>query len=323
MHGTDRAEEARDKPGEDLFLLFSILLLILVHPLLDGVFWGRVVMSLLTFVPLITAMVRMSQKKALVWPFAALIGATLLCTIVAHVSGSPTVLAIQWLLVTLAFAVSVAGLFSYLFGATRITAGHLYTAGSIYLLLVVLFFAMYSGITALFPDAFQKTTGGTTGTTGNSIDLLYFSMCTLTTVGYGDIVPVRPVVRLHRVVVFDGRAVRRHHGLPARERLQGAAALLNGGRQRRPAIADWRGHRTAPNGATPGHASAPSVAGRARWPAGAGSAKLPHSGAVPHSPPAAWQPDGSDHSRRTVPGPHLVRRGGLRTRALRRGRSIE
>src|SRR4029077_4644229 len=43
---------------------------------------------------------------------------------------------------------------------------------------------------------FEKTSGGTTGTTGNAIDLLYFSMCTLTTVGYGDIVPVRPVARM-------------------------------------------------------------------------------------------------------------------------------
>jgi hypothetical protein len=193
MQSTDRAEEDRDKPGQDLFLLFSILLLILVHPLLDGVFWGRAVLSVLTFVPLITAMVRMSRKKGLVWPFAALISATSLCAIVAYVSGNQTVLAIQWLLATIAFAVSVAGLFSYLFGATRITAGHLYTAGSIYLLLVVLFFAMYSGITAIAPDAFEKTSGGPGG---QAVDLLYFSMVTLTTVGYGDIVPVRPVVRM-------------------------------------------------------------------------------------------------------------------------------
>jgi Ion channel len=196
MHSTDRAEDAVDKPAQDLFLLFSILLLILVHPFLDGVIWGRATLGLLTFVPLITAMIRMSRKKGLVWPFAALIGAAFLCAIVAYISGNQTVLAIQFLLATIAFAVSVMGLFSYLFGATRITAGHLYTAGSIYLLLVMLFFALYSCISAIHPDAFEKTTSGTTGTTGNAIDLLYFSMCTLTTVGYGDIVPVRPMARM-------------------------------------------------------------------------------------------------------------------------------
>ena len=54
-------------------------------------------LGLLTFVPLIIAMVRMSQKKGLVWPFAALLGAAILCAIVAYISGNQTVLAIQLL----------------------------------------------------------------------------------------------------------------------------------------------------------------------------------------------------------------------------------
>jgi hypothetical protein len=195
MQGTDSNS---DKPAQDLFLLGSILLLILAHPFLDGRLWGRGVLAVLTFVPLVIALVRMSQKKHLVWPFAALLIAAVACAIAAYISGDRVLTAIQFALVTIAFAVSVAGLFSYLQAGTasRITAGHLYTAGSIYLLLVLLFFALYSCIAAIYPDAFEKTSGGTTGTTGNSIDLLYFSMCTLTTVGYGDIVPVRPLARM-------------------------------------------------------------------------------------------------------------------------------
>jgi hypothetical protein len=191
MQSTD---STADKPAQDLFLLGSLLLLILAHPLLDGVFWGQAVLGLMTFVPLVIALVRMSQKKHLVWPFAALLIAAFACAIAAHISGDRVLTAIQFALAAIAFAVSVAGLFSYLQAgtATRITAGHLYTAGSIYLLLVVLFFTLYSCLVAIHPDAFEKTSGGTTG---NAIDLLYFSMCTLTTVGYGDIVPVRPVAR--------------------------------------------------------------------------------------------------------------------------------
>ncbi len=189
---TDRAE---DKPVQDLFLLFSILLLILAHPVLDGPIWGRAVLGFLTFVPLLIAMVRMSRKKELVWPFAALLTAAIACAIGAYVFGSQALLVTQFALATIAFAVSVAGLFTYLQAGTesRITAGHLYTAGSIYLLLVLLFFSLYSCIAAVFPDAFQKTSGGTTG---QAVDLLYFSMVTLTTVGYGDIVPVRGIVRM-------------------------------------------------------------------------------------------------------------------------------
>ena len=193
-----RTDSTADKPAQDLFLLGSLLLLILAHPLLDGVFWGQAVLGLMTFVPLVIALVRMSQKKHLVWPFATLLIAAFACAIAAHISGDRVLTAIEFALAAIAFAVSVAGMFSYLQAGTetRITAGHLYTAGSIYLLLVMLFFALYSCIGAIHPDAFEKTSGGATGTTGNAIDLLYFSMCTLTTVGYGDIVPVRPVARM-------------------------------------------------------------------------------------------------------------------------------
>jgi Ion channel len=192
MQSTDSTE---DKPAQDLFLLFSILALILAHPVLDGPIWGRALLGFLTFVPLVIAMVRMSQKKELVWPFAALLGSAFVCAIVAYVSGSHALLAIQFALATIAFAVSVAGLFTYVHAGTetRITAGHLYTAASIYLLLMLAFFTLYSCITAIFPDAFEKTSGGNSGP---AVDLLYFSMVTLTTVGYGDIVPVRGIVRM-------------------------------------------------------------------------------------------------------------------------------
>jgi voltage-gated potassium channel Kch len=58
---------------------------------------------------------------------------------------------------------------------------------------VLMFFALYTTISALAPDSFEKTSGGTTS---QAVDLLYFSMVTLTTVGYGDIVPVRGIVRI-------------------------------------------------------------------------------------------------------------------------------
>ena len=191
---TKRTDEEFDQPAQDLLLLLSMLGLILAHPLLDGVIWGRAVLGLLTFVPLIVALVRMSERKELVWPFAALIGAALVCAIAHYFSGSNTLQAIQWALLAIAFAVSVAGLFSYLFGATRITAGHLYTAGSIYLLLMGLFFALYQCFAAVLPHAFQITTSGESS--GHAADLLYFSIVTLTTVGYGDIVPVNGMVRM-------------------------------------------------------------------------------------------------------------------------------
>jgi hypothetical protein len=88
---------------------------------------------------------------------------------------------------------TVVGLFSYLRRATAITAGHLFTAISVYLLLAMAWFAMYSAIAAVQPNSFQQTT---TGATSRPADLLYFSLATLTTLGYGDIVPVGGELRM-------------------------------------------------------------------------------------------------------------------------------
>jgi hypothetical protein len=174
-----------DKPTQDLFLLFSLLLLILMHPVLAEGRWPRLALGVLTFVPLIIAMARMARKKHFIWPFVLLIASAMALGIGAYISGSSTLFIIQWAILTFAFGLAVVGLFSYLQNATAITAGHLYTAASVYLLLALAFFALYTSIAAVHPDAFEKTAAGPTR---HSVDLLYFSLATLTTVGYGDIV---------------------------------------------------------------------------------------------------------------------------------------
>ena len=185
--------EAQAKPTQDLFLLSSLLLLILLHPLLAEGRWPRLLLGALTFVPLIVATIRMSHRKALTWTFVLLIGGAVVFSVGAFVSGSQTLLAIQWVILTVTFGLAVAGMFSYLQQASSIRAGHLYTAASIYLLLALAFFALYTSISAIQPDAFHRTGGVATQ---HPVDLLYFSLVTLTTVGYGDIVPMHGEVRM-------------------------------------------------------------------------------------------------------------------------------
>ena len=182
-----------DKPTQDLLLLLSLLLLILLHPVLAEEHLTRLLLGALTFAPLIVATIRISHKKELLWPLVALICAAVISSVGAYTSGSRTLLVIQWAVLTAAFVLAVSGLFAYLQRAGAITAGHLYTAASNYLLLTLSFFALYMAIVAVHPDAFQKAGGNPTHPPA---DLLYFSLVTLTTVGYGDVVPVRGTVRM-------------------------------------------------------------------------------------------------------------------------------
>jgi len=123
----EQVEERRD-----LLLLLSLLLVILMHPVLDHGTVRRVLLAILTFVPLVFATVKMSEKKGWVWPFVLLISGTVICGIGGGIVSSEPLLTLQWTLATIAFGLCVIGLFSYLESARTITRGHLYTAASIY-----------------------------------------------------------------------------------------------------------------------------------------------------------------------------------------------
>ena len=72
-------------------------------------------------------------------------------------------------------------------------SAHLYTAISIYLLLGMQWFAIYSAIDVFRPGSFlfNKAT-----IADRQSELLYFSLVTLSTVGYGDIVAIDSEVRM-------------------------------------------------------------------------------------------------------------------------------
>jgi hypothetical protein len=74
--------------------------------------------------------------------------------------------------------------------AKRVDAEHLYAALSVYLLLGLMFSAVYLTLELLAPGALSRA-----ATPLSTEDAVYFSFVTLATLGYGDIVPVTAVAR--------------------------------------------------------------------------------------------------------------------------------
>ena len=184
-------EKANARP--DLILLLSLLFVILVYPSLDHGTLRRLILAALMFLPVIVATVRLSKLKGWLWPAVLLMVGALLLTIVGMVFPAQVVLGIKWFLLAAFFALTAAGLFSYLRSARSVTNAHLYTAVSIYLLLGIIWFAVYNAIDILTPGSIVRNTSVMAD---RSTELLYFSLITLSTVGYGDIVPVHPEVRM-------------------------------------------------------------------------------------------------------------------------------
>ncbi len=76
----------------------------------------------------------------------------------------------------------------------RITSHRLQGAVVVYLTAALIFASAYGLIWELSPNAFTNLNASPGGEVENA-DLLYFSLTTLTTTGYGDIVPVDPFAR--------------------------------------------------------------------------------------------------------------------------------
>jgi len=164
-----------------------------MYPVLDRGDVRKVILGASLFVPIILATVRMARTKGWVWPSLSLMSGALIFAGASTLFPSRALLAIKWGILTVFFGLTVSCLFSYLKNARIVSNSHLFTAVSAYILLGLLFFALYSAVNVLHPGSFQHSTSAPTG---RPSELLYFSMITLTTVGYGDIVPVDGEARM-------------------------------------------------------------------------------------------------------------------------------
>jgi len=174
--------------------VLSLLLVIVLHPILDHGHVRRLILGGLLFVPIVLSTIRLSQIKRRLWPFVVLLaGISFIFAVATEFRPIPAITSIKWGLVAVFFGVTVVGLFSYLRNADFVTSSHLYTAVSIYLLLGLLWFALYSAAACLSPGAILSSQRALVDSQG---ELLYFSLVTLTTLGYGDIVPLHGEVRM-------------------------------------------------------------------------------------------------------------------------------
>ena len=184
-------DKAQSRP--DLLLLLSLLLVILVYPVLDRGDFRRMILGVLIFVPVILATVRLSKIRRWVWPSVLLTVAALIFSAASLLIPNPALVGTKWALLTAFFALTVVGLFSYLKNAHSVVESHLFTAVSIYLLLGMQWFALYSAIDVFYPGAIVQNNAAMTD---RQSELLYFSLVTLSTIGYGDVVPVHGEVRM-------------------------------------------------------------------------------------------------------------------------------
>ena len=178
-------------------LLLSLLMAILLTPVLNGSNWSRLLLAGVTFIPIVLSIVRLSQFKGWLWPSILLALGNVIFVVAGNTFGSRTLTGIRWEFLAAFFAVTAAGLFSHLRNSRFIARAQLYTAVNIYLLLGLLWTTLYLAIDSFSPGSIQMESQADRQT-----ELLYFSLVTLSTVGYGDIVPLSGIARI--VTALEG-----------------------------------------------------------------------------------------------------------------------
>jgi hypothetical protein len=181
----------------DVLLLLSLLLVILLNPVLDYGDWRRLALAALTFIPVILSTVRLAQIRMWVWPSALLMLGYLVFLVASLIFPNRLLSGLHWGFLAAFFALTAVGLFAYLTNSPSIGRAHLYTAISIYLLIGYTWAALYYAWDVFYPGSIQLSQA-----TNHQSELLYFSFVTLSTIGYGDVVPLSGEARM--LAVLEG-----------------------------------------------------------------------------------------------------------------------
>ena len=184
--------QAKFQGRPDLLLLLSLLFAIVLTPVLDRDDWRRMVLVAVTFIPVVISVVRLSQIKIWVLPSVLLALGNVIFVVAGNTFRSRALTGIRWGFLAAFFALTAAGLFSYLRNSRSVAQAQLYTAVSIYLLLGLLWTTLYLAMDAFYPGSIRI--GGLPA--DRQTELLYFSLITLSTIGYGDIVPLSGEARI-------------------------------------------------------------------------------------------------------------------------------
>lgn len=187
-----------DNPGL-AWLFFALIGFFLTFPLLAASTAGTFVLDLLFFAVLIFSAYAVSRKRKVLIISIALAVPTTAFWVGARVNDSTLLTFVGLAFSALFFIYIVIVLLREVVDSDEVDADTIYGAMSAYLLIGITWSFFYAMVDLLVPDAFtfgplaaQAELGPTLG---DLRFLVYYSLVTLSTLGYGDITPLAPMAR--------------------------------------------------------------------------------------------------------------------------------
>jgi len=177
-----------------LVLLISLLFFLVLSAFVRDDWISEVGVALAMFTILVLAILKISDKRTLPWPALLLTTSSLVVTLTSIFCPIHTVRIANWLFLSIFFCYVSVALFSFLERAGPIIRAKLDACLGLYLILAMFYYAIFNLIQEIHPGAFMEV--GPAPIQASRHSLLYFSVATLTTVGYGDVLPVSRPARM-------------------------------------------------------------------------------------------------------------------------------
>jgi hypothetical protein len=174
-----------------LYLLIALVAFITVVPILEELGYGGMIFTILVSTLLLLAVYAVSERRGqFILALSLACPAFVLRWINDFWEGPWLVFGAQ--VFTVLFLLLVAMLIvSHVLKAEKVSGEKIFGALSVYLLLGVIWAFLYLVVDFLVPGSFRNGQDGVL----TGAEMVYYSFVTLTTLGYGDIVPVAPSVR--------------------------------------------------------------------------------------------------------------------------------
>ncbi len=175
-------------------MIFIVSFFILA-PLVEHMRFGRLLLILNMYLTLAAAVMELAGKRVLFLSAIPIAGTSMALLLASHFHPVPTLVLLSDLVLTIFLLLVSVSMFIYLGNREKITNERIYVSVTLYFLLALTWFAGYDLLNTIQPGSFAEGCATLTGRADWS-RILYFSMSTLTTLGYGDVVPVRPAARM-------------------------------------------------------------------------------------------------------------------------------
>ena len=169
-----------------IFLLIAILLFLVVRPFLENEAPLHLLINIFFSIVLITGLYAISEKRRRFYVILLLAVLAFVCSWAGDLLRSKTMETISEIAGFLFFFFTVAAILAYLFRENEVTADVIIGSVCAYFLLGLMWAFIYPLLEAAQPGSFVHGSESLT-TTG---DFIYFSFVTLTTLGYGDMLPI-------------------------------------------------------------------------------------------------------------------------------------